>query len=121
VPPLRERRGEIAGLLKYYVSEAAAKFGRAIPTLDASALQVARAHGWPGNIRELVNRVDRADDLFPEQGGLQPDAASADDSLDRARETAERAHIAAALRRTDRAVQEAATILDISRTSLWKR
>src|SRR5690606_5155359 len=98
---------EIAGLLKYYVSEAAAKFGR--------------AHGWPGNIRELVNRVDRADDLFPEQGGLQPDAASADDSLARARETAERAHIAAALRRTDRAVQEAATILDISRTSLWKR
>lgn len=132
MPPLRERREEIAGLLEQYVREAAVKFGRPAPAISAATLSVARTYGWPGNIRELINRVDRAvvlasrpsieaDDLFPEHGARADDKVPTVDTLAQAREAAERAHILLTLRRTGGGVQQAAALLGISRTTLWEK
>jgi two-component system response regulator AtoC len=55
IPPLRERRGEIAALARRFLADVA-------PAHALSKAAVARleAHAWPGNIRELKNVVERA-------------------------------------------------------------
>ncbi len=66
VPPLRERRGEIAALAQFFLSRAATQIGaRSAPRLTAEALDRLLAHPWPGNVRELRNEMDRAAVLCP--------------------------------------------------------
>jgi len=60
VPPLRERPLEIAALAEHFLARTAARYDRAAPRLSDDALAALRAHTWPGNIRELVNVVERA-------------------------------------------------------------
>jgi two-component system, NtrC family, response regulator AtoC len=61
IPPLRERRDEIAQLAQQFIEVAARTGGRKhAPTLAASALVVLQQHDWPGNVRELRNTMDRA-------------------------------------------------------------
>ena len=61
VPPLRERREDIALLAQHFV----AKFGKAetggrVKGISAAALAMLEAYDWPGNIRQLENAVFRA-------------------------------------------------------------
>lgn len=57
VPPLRERREDIALLAKHFVT----RFTRTMPaTLTNEALNLLIAYDWPGNVRELRNAVERA-------------------------------------------------------------
>ena len=61
VPPLRERRSEIAALAQFFLSRAATQIGaRIAPRLTPEALDRLLAHSWPGNVRELRNEIDRA-------------------------------------------------------------
>jgi len=61
IPPLRERRDEIDGLVARFGREAAARLGLARPpSFDEEALQRLRRSPWPGNIRELRSVVERA-------------------------------------------------------------
>jgi transcriptional regulator with GAF, ATPase, and Fis domain len=60
LPPLRERRDDIAPLAVLFAQRAAERAGAPVPTLDESALAALRAHPWPGNVRELRNVVERA-------------------------------------------------------------
>jgi transcriptional regulator with PAS, ATPase and Fis domain len=60
MPPLRERRREIALLARLFVAQAAARLGQAVPLLAPAALDVLQAHGWPGNLRELKNAMEYA-------------------------------------------------------------
>jgi transcriptional regulator with GAF, ATPase, and Fis domain len=60
VPPLRERAEDIPSLVWLFVDEFCRSFGKridAIPQRDMDALQ---RYGWPGNIRELRNVIERA-------------------------------------------------------------
>ncbi|MBK6917606.1 MAG: sigma 54-interacting transcriptional regulator [Deltaproteobacteria bacterium] len=59
VPPLRERREDIDGLLTYFARDAARELGRAVE-FAAGVRQLAARHPWPGNIRALRNAVVRA-------------------------------------------------------------
>ena len=59
VPPLRERREEIPGLVGYFIERYARMYNVAERELDADALQALVAHHWPGNIRELENFIKR--------------------------------------------------------------
>jgi DNA-binding NtrC family response regulator len=61
IPPLRERKDEIAGLAMSFVADACREQGRS-ETLGISpdAMQCLRSYRWPGNIRELKNVIDRA-------------------------------------------------------------
>jgi len=60
LPPLRERKDEIDGLIDAFVVRAAASASRRPPAVTEAARAVLRAHGWPGNVRELKNAIERA-------------------------------------------------------------
>jgi two-component system nitrogen regulation response regulator GlnG len=65
VPPLRERREDIAPLLEHYLDAAAAELGTAPKRPDAAALARLEAYDWRGNVRELVNLCRRLTALIP--------------------------------------------------------
>lgn len=59
VPPLRERKEEIAPLVRHFLSMFNEKYGFN-KTITASALGILMEYNWPGNIRELRNVIERA-------------------------------------------------------------
>jgi formate hydrogenlyase transcriptional activator len=59
VPPLRERKGDIPALVHYFVSRYASEAKKSIATIPAEAMDALLNWGWPGNIRELQNLVQR--------------------------------------------------------------
>ncbi len=59
VPPLRERRGDIQLLFRYFLDEMCRKLGKDINKVDTEVLNYLSMYNWPGNIRELQNVVER--------------------------------------------------------------
>jgi DNA-binding NtrC family response regulator len=132
LPPLRERREEIAGLLDFLGSAIARELGVGGFRIDPAALEAAERFAWPGNVRELRNRLERAIalsedgviracDLFPDQAPAAADTEVPPASLAQARDAAERAHIERVLAACDMRHQDAARQLGISRTTLWEK
>ncbi len=70
VPPLRERRHEIARLARMFAEQASPSPGRA-PEITPEALETLEAYDWPGNVRELRNVIERAV-LLSDAGPIQP-------------------------------------------------
>jgi transcriptional regulator with GAF, ATPase, and Fis domain len=60
LPPLRERGDDIVLLANYLLKRFAGEFGSKVRGFSAEAQQALRKHPWPGNIRELENRLKRA-------------------------------------------------------------
>jgi formate hydrogenlyase transcriptional activator len=60
IPPLRERREDIAKLAAHFVRVTAKKMNRPTPRFTKAQAEQLTAHNWPGNIRELQNTVERA-------------------------------------------------------------
>jgi PAS domain S-box-containing protein len=60
VPPLRERREDIAPLVAHFVTRSARRMNRPEPQISKSALDQLATYHWPGNVRELQNIVERA-------------------------------------------------------------
>ncbi|MGQ0505580.1 MAG: sigma 54-interacting transcriptional regulator, partial [Myxococcaceae bacterium] len=61
IPPLRDRKEEIAGIAEGFISEVSRRSGRApAPRLAKQTLAVLEGYRWPGNIRELRNVIERA-------------------------------------------------------------
>jgi two-component system response regulator HydG len=60
LPPLRERKGDIAVLAQYFVELYCERFGRPESRLSKEALAELMAYDWPGNIRELQNVMERS-------------------------------------------------------------
>jgi DNA-binding NtrC family response regulator len=97
VPPLRERRDEIAALSRHFVARACSAWNRPPLSFSESALGALSRYAFPGNVRELRNLVEYAvtvaegqrielDDLPShlrgERAGASPaDAAGAEDTL----------------------------------------
>jgi len=59
VPPLRERREEIALLLHYFMRQLSRQYALAPRPLSPALLEACQSHTWPGNLRELENFVKR--------------------------------------------------------------
>jgi two-component system, response regulator FlrC len=59
IPPLRERRDDVLPLAMRLL-EVRTRPGKRIPALSADAAQLLLSYGWPGNIRELDNLLQRA-------------------------------------------------------------
>jgi transcriptional regulator with PAS, ATPase and Fis domain len=59
VPPLRERREEIPGLVDYFLAEYTRHYGRPRQKMPTAALRRLMTYHWPGNVRELENVVKR--------------------------------------------------------------
>jgi two-component system, NtrC family, response regulator HydG len=60
VPPLRERRDDIALLAQHFIHVYAEKNGKAIAGCTQRALDLLCHYTWPGNVRELENAIERA-------------------------------------------------------------
>ncbi len=60
LPPLRERRGDIAPLVKHFAAISAARLGRPPIAFSPAAISAMEEWSWPGNVRELENTVERA-------------------------------------------------------------
>lgn len=58
IPPLRERREDIDLLVRHFLANFNAKYGKAV-VIDPDGMNVLRSYDWPGNVRELQNVVER--------------------------------------------------------------
>ncbi len=138
IPPLRERVAEIEPLARQFLSAAAEREGRPVPTLCADAIATLQAWPWPGNIRELKNVIDRALLLAGEETlhaealvGLGPvpaaprrdaeEGGAPVSNLRDEREAAEKRAVLEALDKTDGNQTKAAELLGVSRRTLVTR
>jgi transcriptional regulator with GAF, ATPase, and Fis domain len=60
VPPLRERRSDVARLALFFLERSARKSGRPARAISSDSLARLAAYDWPGNVRELQNVIERA-------------------------------------------------------------
>jgi DNA-binding NtrC family response regulator len=135
IPPLRERRGDVALLARHFVRLVNERYGYG-KQLGAAALEVLQRHAWPGNVRELQHVVEAAmivsedheirQEHLPAQLRTLPatpraPAAAAGAGALQTLEELERAHIEAALRATGGHRGRAAAILGISERNLYRR
>jgi len=128
VPPLRERRGDIAPLANHLLAKAASDLHRNHMRLGADALRALEANDWPGNVRELENAIVRAVALatgstisasdisveMPHASVASPDSESKRRTLDEV----EREHVDRVLRDCDGNKRQACRLLGISRPRL---
>jgi transcriptional regulator with PAS, ATPase and Fis domain len=132
LPPLRERRGDIAQLIEFFLK----RFGPAAGVTDVTdaARAALLAYDYPGNVRQLEHVIQRAvavargpvlepadlpEELFAMRA-VDPTAAAADGTVAAARERAEREMIMATLARNNGEVAASARELQVSRTTLWR-
>ena len=129
VPALRERTGDIEVLARYFLAQFLKESKKKLIGYTTRALEAMRKHSWPGNIRELINRVRRAivmcdghwiapRDLDLEQIAPLPETFVL--HLSKAREAAERKALAEALRMSDQNYSAAARMLGVSRVTLYR-
>jgi DNA-binding NtrC family response regulator len=130
LPPLRERREDIALLAGHFV-EANANYG--VKRLGAAALGALEAYSWPGNVRELLHAIERAvilskgdelqpGDLPPEVLGSGPSRApSSSSAAAGSLETMERQHIVTTLRQVGGHRGKAAALLAIDPKTLYRK
>lgn len=70
VPPLRDRRDDIPLLMNWFMQRAAKKHGKTITGFRERAVDAMINYGWPGNVREMENIVERAVILADDGGAL---------------------------------------------------
>jgi len=86
IPPLRERMEDIRQICENIVTELQQHLGKNLPGISRRAMEVILEYNWPGNIRELRNRLERAailtsgDLIRPEHLGLLDDTTKEDES-----------------------------------------
>ncbi|HJZ85232.1 MAG TPA: sigma 54-interacting transcriptional regulator [Polyangia bacterium] len=137
VKPLRERPEDVPLLCEHFLERMARQAGRRIRGFVPEALAAMRAYSWPGNARELRNAIERAvvlgegdlvqlSDLPPEISHAQAPsartaAALASPALARPMREWERDAIVAALAATRGNKAQAAALLEIDRSTLYKK
>lgn len=137
LPPLRERLGDIPLLADHFLKHYRRELKRDVSGFTANCVQTLQCYSWPGNVRELENVVERAVVLcrrrhidtgdLPEHLLEQLGAAPAAEgvyrptSLKKALEGPERQIIEQALRANNWNRQLTAQILEINRTTLYKK
>ena len=60
LPPLRERRQDVAPLVSHFVQVFSERMGKQIDSIPHETLAALEAYSWPGNVRELQNLIERA-------------------------------------------------------------
>ncbi len=135
LPPLRERREDIAALTSYFLNDFASKYRRKAPALTPKAIEILELYPWPGNVRELRNIMERIVimthqsriDIYdlPEsilnRTLLAPPEQESEPSLQGARERFERDYILQRLVEHKGSVSRAAQALQIERSNLYRK
>ncbi|MEO7102819.1 MAG: sigma-54 dependent transcriptional regulator [Gemmatimonadaceae bacterium] len=128
LPPLRERREDIAALAAHFLNRQSARYDKKLAGFDQSAMQALMEHSWPGNIRELEHTIERAVLLATADMVRGTDLALSDRGASTAQRLeeltlneAERTLIQKALARHEGNVSHAAKALGLSRSALYRR
>jgi len=130
IPSLRDRREDIPLLIHHFIERIAQELNKEVDDIAEGALKILLNYNWPGNVRELENTIERAmitakariltdeDFGFLNHGHGETEwKIPADLSL----EEVENKVISATLQRTHGNIKEAASILDIDRSTLYDR
>ena len=120
LPPLRERREDIALLFEHFLQLAALRFDRAVPELDRQTLAALSAHDWPGNVRELRNVAERFAlglPVFKKSGQADNNTLGFNEAV----EAFERSLLSAALERHAGNLSQAAQTLGMAKTTLFDK
>ncbi|MCP5141255.1 MAG: sigma-54-dependent Fis family transcriptional regulator [Gammaproteobacteria bacterium] len=127
MPPLRERREDIAPLIQHFVEQFNERYRRESTGFDAASLRRLREFSWPGNVRELRNLVERHICL------ADGPVLTLDDSLDNVGpiqdmdgdmptlETLERRYILKLLESFEGSREQTARALGINKSTLWRK
>jgi len=126
LPPLRERREDIALLAQHFLKGHVARYRKAITGFDDAAIEAMKDYAWPGNVRELDHAVERG--VLMSQGkvvraadlGLNA-ANSAPRLEDMSLEEVEAFLIKKTLARCDGNARKAAEELGLSRSAFYRR
>jgi two-component system nitrogen regulation response regulator NtrX len=137
VPPIRERREDIAVLAQYFTATLSAREGIPPRTFTPDALERLQSLDWPGNVRELRNTVERLLILAPDAqiSARDIDRLAGQRALDDAglatltqcrtfeefKDAAERAFLLNKLRENDWNVSETARAVEMPRSNLYKK
>jgi len=131
IPPLRERREDIPPIANHLLTELAEEFGRGRVALAPGALQSLQNYDWPGNVREMANVLSRVlslitgDVIMPEDLPLhllsRQIPANKSFALQDAVNEVEKESISRALSAANHNKTQAARLLGIHRTLLYKK
>jgi two-component system NtrC family response regulator len=125
LPPLRERSGDAVILARHFLEQAANRHGRTIRGFTAKALKAIEAHAWRGNVRELENAVNSAvimaegKQIGHRELHLETTGGDGVVSLQEVRAEAEKRAIERALANASGNLSRVATLLGISRPTLY--
>ncbi len=131
MPPLRERRQDIAALAEHFVIKYSKKHQRLVRGISPEAMIILETHDWPGNVRELENAIEYAvifgccEEILPEDlpDILRCRSASAEPAsfgYQEAVREAKRAIVLNALTRANGNFTKAAKMLDIHVNNLHR-
>jgi two-component system, NtrC family, response regulator len=127
LPPLREREGDIPVLAQSFLKRFASEIGAEKKSFTAAALRHLEQYHWPGNVREMENRIRRAvimsEGARVNESDLEltlTDVPLAGRTLQEARDELDRQLVTQALRRQKGNISAAATQLGISRPTLYE-
>ncbi|WP_045858051.1 PEP-CTERM-box response regulator transcription factor [Teredinibacter purpureus] len=124
IPPLRDRQGDKMLLARHFLKSFVKQMNASITGFASEAAEAIEAYPWPGNIREMENRVKRAvvmsedKQISSEDLGLVSDE-SLNLNLRQVRYNAERAAILRALTMSDHNISATAKLLGITRPTLY--
>jgi len=127
LPPLRDRREDIAVLAAHFLRQHADHYRKPLTGFDEGAIKALLAHAWPGNVRELDHSVERA--VLMAQGetiraadlGLRVGREGPPRLEEMSLEDVEALLIKKALSRFNGNVSHAANALGLSRSALYRR
>ncbi len=123
VPALKERSEDIPVLAKHFLDTYSQEIGPKFRGFSSAAMDAITSYDWPGNVREMQNRIRRGvvmaegDRIEPRDIDLETTGGEAK-SLREIRDEAEATAISLALARNNYNITRAATDLDISRPTL---
>lgn len=72
IPPLRERKEDIALIVDNFIEELNVKLRRMVKGISKKSMSILQAHDWSGNVRELKNVVERAYNIMDGEDQIQP-------------------------------------------------
>jgi len=138
LPPLRERKDDIILLANYFIAKHAHELNRPIKKLSEKAIEKLVSYHWPGNVRELENVIERAmvlskkdsfeitESHLPENilkcnGKILANSNGQKNNLKTSLQEPEKQIILEALDKTNWNKKQAAEMLGINRTTLYKK